>query len=471
MEDILQTKPCLSSDTFFFSEDGSRYLFAPLTRTYACVNGDMEALLRRCDGTESITELIAKYGLAPEAINLFRILFAKGVLSVQTEKESDAVGSEHRNVARPFTHLTLFPTHACNLACTYCYARGGDRPTSMSWRIAQAAFDFLFDQLPDEQELVALSFHGGGEPTLAFPFIKDVVAEFHRCCEKRDRRHHVSMVTNGTFGPDVLDWIIEEDIGVNFSLDGPPLVQDKQRPFRNGGGSYSVVIENIKRLQKAGREITVRATVTAGSLAHMDELVYDCLELGIAAVQAEPCFVVGRCEESGAGEPDPEEFAWRFLEAYRLGLAHDMDVTYSGLRCTDTPRDRFCGACGDSVAVTPEGYLTACFEVVHPDDPAAPIFFVGHVDEETGQVSLSEERLAYLRRRITPNLTGCADCFLKYSCAGDCVVKSFRTGGSIFARALNRCRMAEIINKKVISWIADGVIVPRDEDSFDQYLY
>lgn len=471
MADISHTKPYLSTDTFFFSQDGGRYLFAPLTRTYARINEDMEALLRYCDGTQSVAEIIDRRELTSEAIDLFRVLFAKGIVSLEAKGVCVAAGVELENAVRPFTHLTLFPTHACNLTCTYCYASGGDRTSSMAWYTAQAAFDFFFDQLPDEQELVALSFHGGGEPTLAFPFIKEVAAEFSRRCEELNRRYHVSMVTNGTFGPDVLDWIVKENIGINFSLDGPPVIQDRQRPFRNGSGSYNTVVENIRRLREADREITVRATVTSESLAHLDELVYDCLELEVAALQAEPCFAVGRCRETGTSEPDPEGFAQRFLEAYRLGLAHDMNVTYSGFRCTDTPRDRFCGACGDSVAVTPEGYLTTCFEVVHADDPAASIFFVGSVDQSTGQVWLDQDRLAYLRSRITPNLPRCTDCFLKYNCAGDCVVKSFRSSGNIFARVPKRCQMAEIINKKVICWIADGNIVPRNEDSFDQYLY
>ncbi len=471
MPDILEAKPYRSTDSFTILVDGSRYLFSPLTRTYSRINADMERLLTLCDGAHTVAELIGACGLPAEATELFQTLFAKDILRVEVETDPSADQEGPLNPARPFTHLTLFPTHACNLACTYCYASGGDRPKSMSRRTAQLALDFLFEQLPAEQELVALSFHGGGEPTMAFPFIRDITVDFRDRCEESGRRSHVSMVTNGAFGSKVLDWIIGSDIGVNFSMDGSPKVQDKQRPFRDGSGSYAVVVENMRALRQAGRDVTVRATVTADSLVDMDDLVSTCLDLDVAALQAEPCFVVGRCEESGVQEPEPKEFAWRFLDAYRRGLASNMDVTYSGLRCTDTPRDRFCGACGDSVAVTPDGHLTACFEVVHESDPAASIFFVGRVDESSDRVWLNEDRLAYLRQRITPNLDGCGGCFLKFNCAGDCVVKSFRAGGSIFAQVPDRCRMADLVNRKLIAWIADGEIVPRDEQAFEQYLY
>ncbi len=469
--DIQQIRPYLSPNIFLFPQGDGHYLFAPSTRTYARVNKDMETLLNHCDGTMSIAELIVEYALLPEAIDLFRMLFAKGIVYSYEEAHSIDTNAQSPETEQPFTHLTLFPTHRCNLACTYCYAKGGDRTSSMTWRTAQVAFDFLFDQLPDEQSLVALTFHGGGEPTVAFPFIKDAASDFHRRCEAQNRKCHVSMVTNGTFGPNVLGWILENGVSVNFSLDGSSVVQDTQRPFRNGKGSFDVVAKNIRQLHHAGREITVRATVTASSLTHIDELVNTCVELGVAAVQIEPCFAVGRCEETGAAGPNPEEFAQRFLDAYRLGLANDIGVTYSGLRCTDTARDRFCGACGHSVAVTPEGYLTACFEVVHPDDPAAEVFFFGYVDREAECIRLDNDRLKSLRKRNVFNLPQCANCFLKYNCAGDCVVKSFRVGGSIFANVPSRCQMAEIINKKLIGWIADGIIVPRRKDAFEQYLY
>ncbi len=470
MTALVETRPHLSPDTYLLSAGEGRYLYAPLSRSYARINGDMEALLARCDGTRTVAELIASCGLPHEAEELFATLFAKGIVRPEAAEAERPQDGAAPGPAR-FTHLTLFPTHACNLACTYCYAHGGDRPATLAWGTAVAAFDFLFGQLPEGQEPVALTYHGGGEPTLAFPFIKDAAAEFRRRCRETGRRGQVSMVTNGTFGREVLAWILDEDIGVNFSFDGPPAVQDAQRPFRDGRGSYGLVVENIRRLREVGREVTVRATVTAASLAHMEDLVRECLDLGVGAVQAEPCFSTGRAVESGAAEPDPAEFAARFLEAYRLGLAHDVDVTYSGLRCTDTPRDRFCGACGDSVALTPEGYLTACFEVVRADDPAAAVFFVGRVDGESGRVSLDEARLAYLRRRVTPNLDGCSGCFLKHNCAGDCVVKALRSTGSIFGRVASRCRMAEIVNTSIISWIADGVIVPQSREAFDQYLY
>ncbi len=459
-------KPALSGDAFLLRHGGNGYLFAPHTRTYARTNDDLRLLLRECDGNRTIGDLRRSHDLGEESRLLFAELHSHGVLvcGENGPAAAPACGPTPSScVETGFAGITLFPTYACNLACTYCYARGGERPLTMDPGLATSFLDWFFAQVPESEERLSLSFHGGGEPTLHFSLLRAACEDFAKRCKAMERPYRIGIVSNGTYSEEIAQWFIQEKISVNLSIDGPPDIQNAQRPFCSGRPSHPVVTENLRRLVDAGCEPAVRVTVTDKSLDAMPAILDHFIELGAAGVQLEPCFNVGRCEETGIAEPDPDVFAGRFLECFKKGLEHDVEVTYSGLRCTESAHERFCGACGGSIALTPDGNITTCFEVVAGDDPAAERFFVGRFDAETGEAEFDQERLAYLASRVTRNLTECSACFLKHNCAGDCLVKAFRSAGSMFSTVALRCKMAQKINSAVVAWIADEVIVPRNE--------
>lgn len=106
------------------------------------------------------------------------------------------------------------------------------------------------------------------------------------------------------------------------------------------------------------------------------------------------------------------------------------------------------------------------------EDPAAQIFFIGKIDIQSEKVIINKEKVKFLKGRITENLKACKNCFLKYNCAGDCLAKTFRScGGDIFSPDPHRCQIANLINKQLIAWIADGVIEPRIADKYSVVKY
>jgi len=382
---------------------------------------------------------------------------------------------EHKRMAvvdgsSSMTHLAIFVTTKCNLACTYCYARGGESEQSMSRDTWLLAMDYFFanleaavNQRKDKRKNLNLAIHGGGEPTVEFDLLRSIVADFSDRACAMGLQPSVGMGTNGTYGDAVHQWIIDKRINVNISLDGPREVQNHQRPFRSGQPSYGLVERNIRRLVQAGRRVSIRATVTDEALQSMAETVVLAKRIGAAAVHFEPVSLTGRCTTSGVAKPDAEKFADVFLKCFLRGLELDIDVRYSGMRCFEQYHQRFCSACGQNFCVTPDGNITACYEVLHPDDPAASEFFIGRIDPIRGLVTLDQERIQQLKQRTGPNVEACKDCFLRYHCAGDCPVKSFRySNRDLYSPDPYRCQIADRVNKQLIAWLADGVIEPRD---------
>jgi sulfatase maturation enzyme AslB (radical SAM superfamily) len=77
---------------------------------------------------------------------------------------------------------------------------------------------------------------------------------------------------------------------------------------------------------------------------------------------------------------------------------------------------------------------------------------------------LDHVRMKKLKQRVAENIEACKNCFLRWQCAGDCPVKSFKySNRDLYSPDPYRCRIADRINKQLIVWLADGNIKPRDD--------
>lgn len=466
----------LNPQVSVFRHDGGVYLFDSATRTCASMNESMLAFITQPDNPRLLEKLSSRdrKGLAEVAGQLRKlgILIKPGTANLNdrlTASESPAA----------MTHLAIFVTTKCNLRCAYCYANGGDSGKTISRDIWLLAMDHFFSTLNSSAaqnsaklKSVNLSIHGGGEATVEFVVLKEIVAEFCARARAAGLKPSVRMGTNGTYPDSVRQWIMENDIHVNISLDGPRDIQNRLRPFRSGQPSYDAVVRNLKALVKAGRHVYVRATVTSETLDSMEETVKLASRLGLDKIHFEPVTLTGRCAAAEVARPDPRRFADTFLKCFLLGLKLDVAVRYSGLRCFDPRHQQFCGACGQNLCVTLDGNITACYEVLDCRDPAAGTFFIGRVDPVQGRVVLDPSRIEKLKQRIAGNMEACRDCFLRYQCAGDCPLKSFRhSHRDLYSPDPYRCQIARRVNQQLIVWLADGVIEPRDVEQTNVILF
>lgn len=163
-----------------------------------------------------------------------------------------AVGLLKPLLSRGLTRMTLQVTQQCNLRCKYCiYSENSNlsqRSHSnnyMTWETAKRAVDFYYAHSIDTQK-PHIGFYGG-EPFLAFPLIEQVVLYAEKLFEGKDISF--AATTNATILTDeMLDFISKHNFGLTFSLDGPKEIQDRNRVFRNGGGTYDLVMKNFNKI-------------------------------------------------------------------------------------------------------------------------------------------------------------------------------------------------------------------------------
>jgi uncharacterized protein len=158
-------------------------------------------------------------------------------------------------VATEIKGLVVKIVQRCNLNCSYCYMY---QHADQSWRqrppfMLEETFGHLLtrieeycDRRPGRE--MNITFHGG-EPMLIGAQRFDRLVSM--AVEKLKDRVSLGMQTNGTLVND--EWIEvlkRHNLRVGVSLDGPPEIHDLSRVDHAGRGSYSQVIEGLRRLQE-----------------------------------------------------------------------------------------------------------------------------------------------------------------------------------------------------------------------------
>ena len=150
--------------------------------------------------------------------------------------------------------LILEVTQQCNLRCKYCcYGsyypdRRSHSSTRMTWEIAHKALDEFFEKLLNPS---GVGFYGG-EPLLELDLIKRVIQVVEERGRSIGKELHLTMTTNGTLlDDDAIHFLVEHNVNVTISLDGPRESHDRYRVFRDSSGrrrgSFDCVMKNIRR--------------------------------------------------------------------------------------------------------------------------------------------------------------------------------------------------------------------------------
>lgn len=178
-------------------------------------------------------------------------LFAEGYLSAHRPIEirhefSDIIKYQLEN---NLEQITLQITQACNLCCKYCpYAdnisnmQRNHTNKKMSWETAKKSIDYFMEHSYDTKE-VAIGFYGG-EPLLEIELIYKTVEYVEN--NFPGKKITFVITTNATLLSDeFITYAKEHNFLLTISLDGPQEIQDENRVFANGRGSFDIVYKNL----------------------------------------------------------------------------------------------------------------------------------------------------------------------------------------------------------------------------------
>jgi uncharacterized protein len=283
----------------------------------------------------------------------------------------------------------------------------------MSDRTARRAIDRAVASLAEAGTL-ELGFFGG-EPLLEADLIaKSIDYAVRRCCDA-GASLRLSMTTNGTqTGAVAWGIMLRPDMDLAVSCDGLPETHDRLRITPDRRPTSQAVLETIRKLIDAGKDIRVVMVVRPDTVLDLPAGIVFLQSFGVHSVDpsldlwtnwraddvASLCKAVALCAR-----------IWRDgLPDLAISWFDEKAAQLLKVPCEPTAR---CGFGAGEIAVAPSGNLYPCERLIGEDRADNPARLIGHANDGTAD---------FLNYRPAPHRSHeeCADCQMQSMCNTFC---------------------------------------------------
>lgn len=189
---------------------------------------------------------------------------------------------------RAVKSLAIDISGSCNVSCRYCQEMATQpRREPMTIDMLEKIWRFLFPQ--SELKTKNFSIHiGSGEPLLNFPLLKRLKELVDKTTEERKVEILVYLTTNATPADEaMMKWLVDSGFILKVSIDGPPDIHDRWRPFPGGSGTHEHAERLIKYMLEHAPDRVQACTVLAPGTD--PAYVFEWLEkLGVKKIEMVP---------------------------------------------------------------------------------------------------------------------------------------------------------------------------------------
>jgi uncharacterized protein len=172
--------------------------------------------------------------------------------------------------------LSLVVTRSCNLRCLYCYEKHYHEEFQvMDLKIAKEVINHYLCA-EDGFDIVTIDFFGG-EPLLAFNFIKEVIE--WTLSRQWPKRYHFTIGTNGTLLTDEMkNWFLEKKkcLTLSFSIDGNKKAHDLNR-----SNSYDLLAPHIPFFIENWPNQPAKMTICKETIPYVAESIIELEDMGL----------------------------------------------------------------------------------------------------------------------------------------------------------------------------------------------
>jgi uncharacterized protein len=406
--------------------------------------------------------------MTPEEASEWAILGEHGLLTdVHRSRLATSTYADGSNLA-----LNINLTGACNLACTYCFADGGDYGriyNKMQIHTVDYIFDFIRRHVTESGK-VRFEFFGG-EPLLNFPIIKEICERSDRLALETGIQFVNRISTNLTVMPaGVVELFHARNFIVSVSIDGGAETHNQNRPTKGGKESFAGILENCKNVRERGDAVTMVARMTVVSsepplIENVMELyrynIFDYFQI-YPAVTAPGTGVCGgqpKLVQLETSKPEPDSAKNTMNMEFLEQLAQFVKI-YPGLfgngnrfkgvleyeRIAEMLLDGkmalgFCGGGGTYFTFSPDDSIMPCHRLVGDTKfqvGSGPTGLTGDTHEWTLPVDAHPV---------------CSNCWARYVCGGNCRQENVLATGSL--RGLNEetCRYQQSLLEEMIRYL------------------
>jgi uncharacterized protein len=401
-------------------EDGSLILYNSMSGSIASVRKEKSHIIRS----------ILRNGINDDEL-LGKELARGGFLVSEEVDETNRLKALYykRYQNNNHLHLILMSTEQCNFRCVYCYEkflRG-----KMPQEIQNGVFNYVKRRINHLDSISVEWF--GGEPLLASDVVLGLGERLFHLAKEHNIPFTSSVTTNGYYlTRDLVQKLLS--IGIDHytvTLDGIDKEHDKRRVLREGGGTFSTIIGNLKDLKSTDWNFKVkfRNNYDPESLEKIDEfLLYLKKNFGndvrFADINMRPIGKWGGPNDSTLQvcESADSSIRWAVLRKAMQNGFPENDLKYYL-----QPGKYVCYASDPmSFAIGAAGQIMKCTLELDTNERN----IIGQVKED-GFWEIDYEKLALWVLGDGNGDTGCKNCYFAPACQGAACAKArFDTGHS-----------------------------------------
>lgn len=353
-------------------------------------------------------------------------------------------------------------TNNCNIGCRYCLREECSSSNSkvLSENNARKIVDYItkYCRKFDLQHISIQPW--GGEPLLE----KELIFLIQDLFLKAGIHVSIDIETNGILLTDELvRELYRRGITYGISLDGNEKLNDLQRVYRNGGGTYQGIRNAIQLTQKYyGENISVLATITKQTLDYIPEILdHFAQELKLKRVKLNFVHKSGFKDETSYcvdendvakgtnaimdkiielnenGIPLMEYNFW--IKLYNILTNREFDICLS----------RGCSGGKDMITIDMDGGIFPCDVTDFPEEK------IGSIDDTSELPDIVKAAMSKIDYFTLKSDNDCIQCPWKHFCNGGCTVRVKCAGGQRGSIDRNECAANKVMYPRIVRLIQE----------------
>jgi uncharacterized protein len=344
-------------------------------------------------------------------------------------------------------------TPFCNINCSYCYLPDRADRRTLSMEQLKQLFErvFAFPTLADE---VTVVWHAGEPLVLGIDYYREAF-ELVRAMRPPNLQVRHAFQTNGMLlNEQWCDFLIEQNVGIGVSIDGPAHIHDLSRRTRAGAGTFAKTLTGIKLLQRRDIPFQIISVLGGAALEDPDSLfefyrINDLQEIGFNIEEIEGCNTHTSIDPVAAERKIERFFARlsQLMEQHRFPLKiRELEETMLSIRHLngDGPVNNLVIPFGIVTIDVKGGVYTFSPELAGYSNADFPSLSIGNIFEHSFDELAASPVLEKQISQIGDGIARCrSNCDYFPVCGGGAPSNKFFENGTFASAETMHCRMTK----------------------------
>jgi uncharacterized protein len=230
-----------------FPSAGEYMVFNTFSDSRVVINEELKSFLEKVEGLRDLNALTEEERNHLDALRNLGIVVDE---EVDEDRELE-YWFQRLKFDNTTLDLTVLTTSACNLGCTYCFEDGINLKGFMKEETCSRVTAWAAWKLDQIRPRILHLTLFGGEPLLNPEAALFLSRSLYDLCRARGIEQQISVITNGVL---LTEKIVEDLLPfglkrVKVTLDGDEAAHDSKRRYKNGKGSFQVIMKNLLALK------------------------------------------------------------------------------------------------------------------------------------------------------------------------------------------------------------------------------